>query len=629
MGAEHASRALARLFMSQTALIIVVAGAGRGRSLPLADTVSIGRGDDNVLTIPDPALSRHHCVVEMTPTGPVVRDLQSKNGVFVNGCPVTERPLSDSDQIRIGDSALLVVLSQSAAAVGGESAVAVVNTPVQSTSTIAIETASIPYWNREQTGGDGGVIRTAARLRALLMLSDALQQAGTVATLFEALLAGAAEAFDAELTAVVARADGDDALGVVSARTRNGRTEAVNSGLATKALTERSAILSHDDPAMCAPLMGGEPLTEAVFVARAPGRQPFSVDDLQVLAAMATVGGMALDRVRHLEWLTAENRRLQSDLDADHNLIGESAAMATVHRFISRVATTDSTVLLRGESGTGKELVASAIHRKSARGQGPFVAINCAALPEALLESELFGHERGAFSGAFVQKRGRLEMADGGTLFLDEVGELAIQLQAKLLRVLQDQVVERIGARRGIKINVRIIAATNRDLETAIEQGAFRDDLYFRLNVVALTMPPLRERRDDLPLLASYFVRQHADRCKRDVKGISVEARKLLMAYDWPGNVRELSNAIERAVVLGSQDVILPEDLPEAIAEAGGADADPGFHSQVAERKREIISAALDRSGGNVARAARDLSLQPTYLHRLIRNLGVRIDHRS
>ena len=400
--------------------------------------------------------------------------------------------------------------------------------------------------------------------------------------------------------------------------------DAVNSRLAAKALTERSAILTHDQPAMCAPLIGAEPVAEAIFVGRAPGRGPFSVDDLQVLAAIGAIGGIALDRVRHLEWLAGENRRLQADLTADHNLIGESAAMKSVHRFISRVAATDATVLLRGESGTGKELVASAIHRSSARSHGPFVAINCAALPEALLESELFGHERGAFSGAIAQKRGKLEMADGGTVFLDEIGELAVHLQAKLLRVLQDQVVERIGARRGIKIDARVVAATNRDLEAAIQHATFREDLYFRLNVVSLTMPPLRDRRDDLPLLASYFVRQHASRCKRDVKGIAKEARNLLMAYDWPGNVRELSNAIERAVVLGSQDVILPEDLPEAIVEAGGGDVDAGFHSQVADRKRDIISTALERSGGNVARAARELSLQPTYLHRLIRTLGVR-----
>ena len=200
---------------------------------------------------------------------------------------------------------------------------------------------------------------------------------------------------------------------------------------------------------------------------------------------------------------------------------------------------------------------------------------------------------------------------------------MAPSLQAKLLRVLQDQIVERVGARRGIKIDVRVIAATNRDLESAIVQGGFRKDLYYRLNVVSLEIPPLRERRDDLPLLAAYYVRKHASCCKRPVRGISPAARSLLMGYDWPGNVRELSNAIERAVVLGSSDMILPEDLPEVLLESHCPEVNPeGFHARVAESKRQLIAEALQRHGGNVAATARELGLQPTYLHRLIKNLN-------
>ena len=617
-------------------LLIVVAGAGRGRSVPIAESVSIGRGDDNVLAISDPALSRHHCVVERGSNGLVVRDLQSKNGVFVNGCPVTERPLADSDQIRIGDSALLVVMPKGVTATSGGVPVRFVDTPVPSTSTIAIDPATSLYLAtnqvrttaREPRGAEltstVSPPRTTTDLHVLLTLSESLHAATSSAALYEAVLTRARDAFQATLVAIVTRGENDDALVVVAARTEDGPAESVNSHLAARALTERSAILTHDEPAMCAPLVGSHTIGEALFVARAPGAAPFTLDDLKVLAAIGAIGGIALDRVRHLEWLTGENRRLQTDLAVDHNLIGESAAMTSVHRFITRVAATNATVMLRGESGTGKELVAGAIHRSSDRAHGPFVAINCAALPEALLESELFGHERGAFTGAISQQRGRLELADGGTVFLDEIGELAVHLQAKLLRVLQDQVVERVGARRGIKIDVRVIAATNRDLETAIEKGAFREDLYFRLNVVSLTMPPLRERREDLPLLAAYFVRHHAARCKRSVKGISPDARKRLMAYDWPGNVRELSNAIERAVVLGSQDVILAEDLPEALLDALDEPDDRGFHALVTAHKRLVIREALDQSGGNVAQAARTLGLQVTYLHRLIRTLGIK-----
>ena len=235
------------------------------------------------------------------------------------------------------------------------------------------------------------------------------------------------------------------------------------------------------------------------------------------------------------------------------------------------MAPTESTVLIGGESGTGKELVARAIHRNSPRASRPFVAINCAAIPEGLLESELFGYERGAFTGAAVQKKGRLEMADGGAVFLDEIGELAPALQVKLLRVLQEREFERLGGSRPISIDIRLIAATNKDLAAAVKARTFREDLYYRLNVVSLVLPSLRERVQDIPILAEYFVAKFAVRCKVKPKKISPEAMAGLMNYKWPGNVRELENAIERALVLGVSDSIRPEDLPESVAEK-----DPG-----------------------------------------------------
>src|SRR5215203_5864335 len=248
-------------------------------------------------------------------------------------------------------------------------------------------------------------------------------------------------------------------------------------------------------------------------------------------------------------------------------MVGESAAMQRVYHFISKVAPTDATVLINGESGTGKELAARALHRNSKRAQKPFMAVNCAALNEALLESELFGHEKGSFTGAFAQKKGRLEIADRGTVFLDEIGELTPQLQVKLLRVLQEREFERVGGTVTIKVDLRVIAATNKNLEEAIETGQFRQDLYYRLNVVSLEMPALRERRDDIMLLANYFADKYGARCNRKLRGVSPEARNCLTAYDWPGNVRELENTIERAIVLGTTDLVLAEDLPEALLE--------------------------------------------------------------
>jgi transcriptional regulator with PAS, ATPase and Fis domain len=307
-------------------------------------------------------------------------------------------------------------------------------------------------------------------------------------------------------------------------------------------------------------------------------------------------------------------------------MVGDSGPMKDVYRFIAKVAPTEATVLVLGESGTGKELIARAIHRNSNRAQAPIAAINCAAITETLLESELFGYEKGAFTGAVAQKKGRLEAANGGTVFLDEIGELAPSLQAKLLRVLQDHELVRVGGTQSIKIDVRVIAATNRDLAAQVRAGSFREDLYYRLNVVSVRAPALRERRDDIPALAQYFVEKCSARCKRRVAGISPEALTCLSAYDWPGNVRELENAIERAVVLGSTDMLMADDLPDAVLETAST-ATPGaatFHESVAEHKRELIIEAVKASGGNYTEAARKLGLHPNYLHRLIRLLDIR-----
>ncbi len=327
-----------------------------------------------------------------------------------------------------------------------------------------------------------------------------------------------------------------------------------------------------------------------------------------------------------LEHLEMENRRLMAEAHLEHDMIGSSPAMQSVFQAIGRVAPTESTVLLQGESGTGKELAARAIHRNSRRASRPFVAINCAAISETLLESELFGHERGAFTGAIAQKRGKLETADTGTVFFDEIGELALPLQAKLLRVLQEQEFERVGGVRPVRIDVRVIAATNRDLASRVREGLFRQDLYYRLNVVGLTMPPLRERRDDIPALAEAFAAKAAKRCGKMFAGITPEAARLLADYDWPGNVREMENAIERAVVLGSNGRILPEDLPESILEAG-AGPTPGalpYHEAVNQAKRGIVLDALQAAGGNFTLAAKALGIHPNNLHRLIRNLRLR-----
>jgi transcriptional regulator with GAF, ATPase, and Fis domain len=349
-------------------------------------------------------------------------------------------------------------------------------------------------------------------------------------------------------------------------------------------------------------------------------------EHLELVTAIAGISAMALENARRLQWLEQENERLTVEITQERSLVGEGARMKEVYQFLKRVAPADATILIEGESGTGKELAARAIHRNSPRASKPFVAINCAAIPESLLESDLFGHERGAFTGAASQKKGRFEVAEGGVVFLDEIGELAPTLQVKLLRVLQEREFERVGGTHPIKLDIRLIAATNRDLQEAVRNGRFRQDLYYRLAVLTLTMPTLRERREDIPMLARHFVQKYAKRCKVKPRPISREALACLVQYDWPGNVRELENAIERALVLGSSDMILPEDLPESLLERTPPPemTEAKYHAAIKELKKQLILDAVERTQGSYADAARILGVHPNYLHRLIRNLELK-----
>ncbi|HTS25921.1 MAG TPA: sigma-54 dependent transcriptional regulator [Bryobacteraceae bacterium] len=346
----------------------------------------------------------------------------------------------------------------------------------------------------------------------------------------------------------------------------------------------------------------------------------------ETLTAVATLAAAALENVSDVDGLRAENRLLREQLDGPPTgIIGKTPGIQKLLEMIARVAPQNASVLVLGESGTGKELVARAIHQLSPRSEQPFVAINCAALTDTLLESELFGHEKGAFTGAAAQKKGKLELAEGGTVFLDEIGEMAPLLQAKLLRVLQQREFERVGGVRTLKLDVRIVAATNRDLAAEARRGAFREDLYHRLNVVSLRVPPLRERPGDVLLLARHFLDLARARCRRRVEGISPEAERYLLAYAWPGNVRELENAIERAVVLGQSEMLLAEDLPDSILDGASTAAVPGaLQTSVTQTKRELILSAWRESGGDHNRAAAILKIHPNSLRRLIRMLNLR-----
>jgi transcriptional regulator with PAS, ATPase and Fis domain len=309
-----------------------------------------------------------------------------------------------------------------------------------------------------------------------------------------------------------------------------------------------------------------------------------------------------------------------------HRCVGESEAWKSVLKQATRVASTETTVLLTGESGTGKEVVARLIHRASPRARGPLIAVNCAALPEQLLESELFGYERGAFSGALTAKPGRIEQAARGVLFLDEVGEMSMSLQAKLLRVLQEREFQRLGGTRTLKADVRVIAATNRDLQAAMRRNEFREDLYYRLRVFEISLPPLRQRRDDILLLAEDFLAQFERTLGHRTAGLSREAREVLLAYEWPGNIRELRNALERAVILCDGGLITNEQLhlgsAETPAEAGPEAAFSGGVNVEAHEKR-LIEEALKRARNNKSKAARLLGLSRTQLYARLQKYGL------
>jgi Nif-specific regulatory protein len=350
---------------------------------------------------------------------------------------------------------------------------------------------------------------------------------------------------------------------------------------------------------------------------------------LEVVASLiaADAGRRRAARMER-EMLESENRRLRSQLGDQirpHNMIGDSTEMQAVFSRVRQVALADTTVLIRGESGTGKELIAAAIHFDSPRRDCPFVKVNCAALSEALLESELFGHEKGAFTGALYKRIGRLEEAEGGTLFLDEIGDFSPAVQVKLLRVIQEREYERVGSSKTLKADVRILAATNRDLEKAVREGAFREDLYYRINVFPIMLPPLRERSSDILLLVNHFVKKYAERMGHPVRRVSTSAINMLMAYHWPGNVRELENCVEHAVLLCDSGVIQGRHLPPTLQTPTRSElpALGSLAANVDQLERDLITDALKRNKGSVVAAARELGVTGRTVRYKIEKLGI------
>ena len=633
--------------MPQTlAELEAIAGPLQGSTFPLSEEeISIGREPSNLVAILDASVSRKHCVIRRDNGQFTIHDLNSRNSTFVNGVPVTERVLASGDEIKVGNSLFVLVLPGSERDESPSTSVEFNRDDTGGGSTIILKKKDALYLRDVDKLAPTG--RMVGDLNALLRISKAVNSVRGLEALEKQVLESIFEVAPADRAAILLCDRGvDEYTSVFGWDRRTGPNQAVQVSrtIVSQVLQEGVAVLCNDLPAaenfadtesvairhirsvLAVPLEVFDRVLGVIYLDASDPNVRFDEEHLQLLTAIGSIAALALDNARRMEWLEEENRRLQGEMNLEHNMVGESPRMREVYQFITRVATKDSTVLIYGESGTGKELVAHAIHHNSNRANKPCVAINCAALSEHLLESELFGHEKGAFTGAIVQKKGKLEVAEGGTVYLDEIGELAPSLQAKLLRVLQEREFERVGGTRTIKLDVRLITATNRDLDEEVKKGTFREDLYYRLNVVSLRMPALRERRDDSSLLARYFAAKYGKRSNRTLLGISPQARACLLNYDWPGNVRELENAIERAVVLGSSDLILPEDLPEQILEkaAPAGTAVNAFHDAVRESKKQLIINAVEQANGNYTEAARLLGLHPNYLHRLIRNLNIK-----
>ncbi|MBR9979739.1 MAG: sigma 54-interacting transcriptional regulator [Desulfatitalea sp.] len=376
----------------------------------------------------------------------------------------------------------------------------------------------------------------------------------------------------------------------------------------------------------CVPLKRDRIIIGVMQIIDKEDGHPLSRGDMRLLEEFATLAALALGHAQSLEEVRQENRNLKAELKVRHEMVGQSAALEKVIADGLKVANSKASALILGESGTGKELLARLIHRAGPRKDKPLVVLNTAALPETLLEDELFGHEKGAFTGAVSRKIGKFELAHEGTLFLDEIGEMTAGMQAKLMRVLQEGNFYRVGGNIPILVDVRVMSATNKKLEEEVAEGRFREDLYYRLNVVQISMPTLRERREDIPLLAEYFLSIFREETVMPHLTISKSAMEKMMQYDWPGNIRELRNAIERAVVMGNGKEILPEDLPITTSRTHYPGLQVGLTLDEAlnQFKKEFILLNLKHTGGNRSKAAQIMSIQRTYLSRLISKYNVK-----
>ena len=629
---------MARLFVRE--------GPAPGTAYELnEDTVSIGRDPSNVIQIPSETVSRNHAALKRTTKGGAetwtIKDLKSKNGVTINGRRAASATLTAGDEIRLGESVLLFIEHEFDAIEAQDMADR--GEPLMMRDVLKADTLTTrTLATRESALGTD----TQKRLLALLDLGRLAGTAKSYPELFQALCSAVEQNIRPHRTVPILF---DEKKGLLRPwMSRRGAFDKhlanvpISSTIVNYVRKNRAAILSEaaqkDDrfrdarsitrheitSAMCAPIHVGERLLGAIYVDRLGDADRFSKADLELLTALAMQAAAAVENVRVREEIGRERYMREKEARGAYDIAGQCDAMKKVFRFIGRAAPTDASVLIEGESGTGKELVARAIHVNSKRRHQAFEAVNCAAMAPSLLESELFGHVRGAFTGADRDRRGRFELADGVTLFLDEIGELPEGSQSKLLRAIESGEIRRVGGVKDVKVNVRVLAATNKRLADEIGTGRFREDLYFRLNVLKVSLPRLKDRGSDIRLLAEQFLEHFAEKCGRTRLGFSEDILALFDAYEWPGNVREMKNAIERMVVMAEGEVLGLEDVPFEIRSGGsgtGASTGDGFLDatgkplSLSDVEGAHIQRVLRYSGGNKKETARILGIDRSTLY--------------
>lgn len=632
-----------------------------------AQVTTIGRAPTNRIVIPDDICSRHHCEVFYAGGSWIVRDLESRNGTLIADQRVTkDTKLVEGDEIQIGDFYLVFTRDISRSKENYLDLDDNTDTFDGSRKNLAATEPEIIYRRRKtryHSGGNADEIsrdRPTQELAKLYRLALDMGGAKDAKQLSETVLEGLLEPLNIDIGAVLllprnAEKPTTQQLRLIAYRSRSNEVyQKVSNSLTDSVLQEWQAILARDIPndsrlggnqslqqinassVICAPVRTPTSIYGVLHLYTTHGSKSLDVDDLEYALAVADQFALALEHLQERESLEEglararnEADSLRSQLAIETDLVGDSPTMQSLKESIVRIAPTNATVLIRGESGVGKELIARAIHFGSDRRAGPYVCMNCAALSESLLESELFGHEKGSFTGATARKIGKFEQAHRGTLFLDEVGEMSLSIQAKFLRVLEGHPFERVGGNTPIEVDVRVVAATNRDLEQMVEEKLFRRDLFFRLFVVEIAAPALRTHPTDIPMLATYFLQKFTVKIGRRIRGFSEDGLRKLCVYEWPGNVRELQNTIERAVILSRGEFIEAEDIhlstltlsspPETVPSVMGVNEDQSLD----RLEREHILSTLERTNWNKSLAAQILGIERSTLDRKLKRYQV------